>query len=881
MSDLITDRLSRVLTRWVKAFAHDLPVNKKLLWSFGGLLTCVGLAGAAVLQQFSEAETDISEYRDATRANVAAEEALGEFMSMRLAARDLVTATNARDAEAASRYRERLRHAAGLAVKELRAARAELGSDPLAARLTSLEPLVERYLQLAWSAAPDDAGVRHEIADRLSFELNNIAELLTMRRDAIGPRLEADTHAAHFASIIATLAILLAGCALLLALRNTIGAPLTDLARRLREGRQFDGDILLRNDEIGAAAVAANAYLEQVSASINSESRKRDISDLVSHMWTERITSGATAGALTHAVQGVLRLFGGRLAMVHEIVLDDAGAVASTVLCRCAAPGETFPAVIALNTVEIVWGDRLSDTQRHLIEDCLREAPQFGDRVGDTDEEPRWIGVPLLVGAELMGVLVLDGTTRIIGGEGEEWTQVVSAMGELLLAQRDADRSFRAEAQAHRLSRQDALTGLANRRTLAEAFEGRTDHPSAKFALVMVDLDRFKPINDTHGHVIGDQVLRIVAERLRGAAQGDCDVIRLGGDEFAIFSAATGRPMETARAEAAALAARVLQSLSGPIAIGDLRLAVGASIGVAMYPDDARDMENLLQFADTSMYRAKERRGEMQFFDASVDAVIQTRSALEIELREAIEAGAVVPFYQPVVCLRTGAVIGHEVLARWRHAERGFIPPASFIPIAERAGLIDAMFWRLLRTACTEHLEAGCKTQLSVNLAPTQICDPSFVQKLLQALFQVGFPPSRLEVEVTESDVIGDSDKARAMLLSLKSQGVNIALDDFGTGYSSLLVLRDLPIDKIKIDRSFVAGLTAKQGADKTIIDAILGMARALNLDVTAEGIESEAVAKLLRRKGCQNGQGYFFGAAQPAFGVDATSTRVRVVAAR
>jgi predicted signal transduction protein with EAL and GGDEF domain len=288
---------------------------------------------------------------------------------------------------------------------------------------------------------------------------------------------------------------------------------------------------------------------------------------------------------------------------------------------------------------------------------------------------------------------------------------------------------------------------------------------------------------------------------------------------------------------------------------------VGASIGIALCPEDGRDAANLLQRGDAAMLRAKEDRGAYKFFDSSIDEQMKSKAALETELRVAIPGGDIVPFFQPVVSVATGALAGFEVLARWPHRERGMISPTQFIPVAEEAGLVDAMFWTLLAHACRKALEAPGEFSLAVNISPSQVRDQWFPEKVLRTLRESGFPARRLEIEVTESAMIGDIQRAKSSLQSLKNQGVKIALDDFGTGYSSLFLLRALPIDKLKIDRSFVASLTADR-ENATIVGALVGLGRALGLEVTAEGVEDEATAEALRAMGCEFAQGFLYGAA-------------------
>ncbi|MFT3729601.1 MAG: EAL domain-containing protein [Terricaulis sp.] len=430
-----------------------------------------------------------------------------------------------------------------------------------------------------------------------------------------------------------------------------------------------------------------------------------------------------------------------------------------------------------------------------------------------------------------------------------------------------------AEARAQSLARHDPLTGLANRRHFLEELDRRLNLVGAEdiaFALMFVDLDRFKPINDVHGHAIGDQLLQVIATRLQNCIRDDSFAARLGGDEFcALIETPTGRE------GVAAAARRILNELSAPILINGLKLTVGASIGISMCPEDGRSAADLLQRGDAAMLRAKEDRGAYKFFDSSIDEELKSKAALETDLRAAIPNGDIVPYFQPVLQLDTGALAGFEVLARWPHLERGMISPTQFIPVAEEAGLVDAMFWALLAQACRKALEAPGQFMLAVNISPSQIRDQWFPEKVLRTLRETGFPAQRLEIEVTESAMIGDIQRAKSSLMSLKNQGVRIALDDFGTGYSSLFLLRALPIDKLKIDRSFVMSLiTDRENA--TIVGALVGLGKALGLQITAEGVEDEATAKALQAMGCQFAQGFLYGAATelPIYDADGMAQR-------
>jgi diguanylate cyclase (GGDEF)-like protein len=376
------------------------------------------------------------------------------------------------------------------------------------------------------------------------------------------------------------------------------------------------------------------------------------------------------------------------------------------------------------------------------------------------------------------------------------------------------------------------------------------------FALLYIDLNRFKPINDVHGHAVGDQTLQIVAGRLRSFIGAESFCVRLGGDEFAmiVMNAAEDRYLKECMEKLSRL-------LNEPLAINGLRLTIGASIGAAVYPGDGDTATDLLQRSDAAMLRAKSEGAEFRRFDASMDEALKRKAALEAELRIAIPIGGIVPYFQPVVWLSNEKLASFEVLARWPHATRGMIPPSDFIPTAEESGLIEKMFWTLLSQSCTSALKADGDFGIAVNISPSQIRDDWFPQKVMRTLREHNFPPHRLEIEVTETAMISDSARAKNVLVSLKNQGVRVALDDFGTGYSSLALLRSLPIDKVKIDRSFVTNMLVEK-ENATIVNAIVGLGRALGLVVTAEGIEDFETARALRDIGCDFGQGYVFGKA-------------------
>lgn len=454
-------------------------------------------------------------------------------------------------------------------------------------------------------------------------------------------------------------------------------------------------------------------------------------------------------------------------------------------------------------------------------------------------------------------VLELDAIRDNLEKTVQQRTQDLVSANETLSA--EISEREAAEARAQSLARHDPLTGLANRRHFLEELDRRIALVGGEenaFALMFVDLDRFKPINDVHGHAIGDQLLQVIGTRLTSCIRDDSFAARLGGDEFAVLLEGPG-----GREAVGAAARRILHELSAPILVNGLKLTVGASIGISLCPEDGRDAAELLQRGDAAMLRAKEDRGAYKFFDSSIDEELKSKAALETELRSAIPNGDIIPYFQPVVRVDTGELAGFEVLARWPHRERGMISPVDFIPVAEDAGLVDAMFWALLAQACRKALDAPGEFVLAVNISPSQVRDQWFPEKVLRTLRETGFPAQRLEIEVTESAMIGDVARAKSALMSLKNQGVRIALDDFGTGYSSLFLLRELPIDKLKIDRSFVARITTDR-ENATIVGALIGLGKALGLKVTAEGVEDEATADALREMGCELAQGFLYGAA-------------------
>ncbi len=415
-----------------------------------------------------------------------------------------------------------------------------------------------------------------------------------------------------------------------------------------------------------------------------------------------------------------------------------------------------------------------------------------------------------------------------------------------------------AEERARMLASRDPLTGFLNRRSLSEAGAALL-RSSAKrgqsVALLIVDLDHFKTVNDMHGHAAGDAVLRSVAIEIAAAMPSAALTARFGGDAFAcafVFDARDPSPVEH-------VAGRVISALSHPIEINDLRIHLSCSIGVARSDFDGTGIDTLLRSADIAMYCAKKSgRGGFTWFDRAMEHALIDRNDIENGLRLAIPAGQIVPYFEPQIDLTTGRLCGFEVLARWAHPTQGPIPPDRFIPVAEESGLIGELSLSIMRQAFAAARDWDPGLSLSVNISPWQLRDAWLAQKIIKATVEGGFAPNRLEIEITESALFDNLALAQSIVGSLKNQGVRLALDDFGTGYSSLAHLRALPFDRIKIDKSFVLSLL--DNADSAaIVNAIIGLGDSLNLPVTAEGVENEAIAERLTALGCTKAQGWLY----------------------
>ena len=428
----------------------------------------------------------------------------------------------------------------------------------------------------------------------------------------------------------------------------------------------------------------------------------------------------------------------------------------------------------------------------------------------------------------------------------------------------DITERRRNEARIAHMARHDALTDLPNRTALREhgldmLGKVRGDAETKRLAILCLDLDRFKAVNDSHGHGAGDALLRAVSERLCARVRTGDLVARLGGDEFAVLHRVAGE------AGALALAERMIALVSTPYELEGYTVEIGMSVGIAIADDDADDIDRLLKNADTALYHAKGKgRGTACLFEAAMDETAQVRREVERDLADALKNGMFEVHYQPLVNLGSGQVTGMEALVRWRHPERGLISPATFIPVAEETGLIVALGEWVLNQACRDAVTWPDRLSIAVNVSAVQLRHRTFAQTVLLALAASGLQPDRLELEITESVLLDDTEANLETLHLLRRTGIRISMDDFGTGYSSLTYLRRFPFDKIKIDRSFVQDAGEATEAD-LIIRALVGLGSSLGITTLVEGIETEEQLAAVRAEGCLEAQGFLFSRPLPA----------------
>jgi diguanylate cyclase (GGDEF)-like protein len=548
----------------------------------------------------------------------------------------------------------------------------------------------------------------------------------------------------------------------------------------------------------------------------------------------------------------------------QQVVLDTALENMSQGLCMFDADGkimlfnERYAAM--LRRTDIALAGRL-------LVDVLREEQAKGQWQGDANE--------------FFARLVVDAregrtTSQIVNRFGRSIRVVNQPMqgGGWVATFEDITEWLEAQAKISHMARHDALTGLPNRVLFHEQLEQglRRAGSGDQLAVLCLDLDHFKDINDSLGHPIGDALLKEVGRRLRATVGESDTVARLGGDEFSVVQ--IGRSEEAA---ARSLAGRLVEAISAPYEIDGHQIVIGVSIGISLSPQDGSDPDELLKNADLALYRAKaDGRGTYRFFETGMDARAQARRLLEMDLRAALQRDEFQPYYQPIRDVASGRVVAFEALLRWNHPQRGLIAPINFIPLAEETGLIVQLGEFMLRSACADAATWPDDIDVAVNLSPVQFKNPNLIASVTEALTASGLAARRLELEITESVLLQNSEATLTTLHELRAMGVRISLDDFGTGYSSLSYLRSFPFDKIKIDRSFVSELATREDS-MAIIRAVTGLGRSLGIVTTAEGVENDAQLELLRREGCTQAQGYLFSKPRPASDVALMLERPRL----
>jgi diguanylate cyclase (GGDEF)-like protein/PAS domain S-box-containing protein len=479
--------------------------------------------------------------------------------------------------------------------------------------------------------------------------------------------------------------------------------------------------------------------------------------------------------------------------------------------------------------------------------------------VSEQDRKVVASGMPMFLEEHLVEVGV-KGHDRVINSRKMVITDGAGDPQYLVGVIEDVTERVNTQERISHLAHHDALTDLPNGSAFNAALSARLDQAqeaTTSFAVLSLDLDRFKAVNDVFGHPVGDMLMRAAADRLAAEADG-AFVARIGGDEFMILM-----PDDVRREDVLSLAERLVEAIGKELEVDDYLSHVGLSVGIAVYPDDGVDAVTLLANADSALYRAKrEGRGRVCFFETEMDRELRDRRLLQHDLRQALEQNQFLVYFQPQARM-DGEIIGFEALLRWNHPTRGFVPPDQFIPLAEENGLIIEIGEWVLREACREASSWPRSLQVAVNLSPVQFQAGDLERSIHQILLETGLAPTRLEVEITEGVLIGDFTRALNLLRRLKALGIRIAMDDFGTGYSSLSYLQSFPFDKIKIDRSFISNLEAtSQSAE--IVRAVLSLAHALHIPVVAEGVETEAQRAFLAGEACEEMQGYLIGRPEP-----------------
>jgi diguanylate cyclase (GGDEF)-like protein/PAS domain S-box-containing protein len=812
------------------------PIWAKVVVAFCVLLLVVGAGGALSLNRLAAIGTRSVAARDDW---VPSARSLGQLRTSlrqyRLAEAMLALATT--DAEipaAATRVRE-----AGAAVDEWRAK-----CEPYVTRGTDDERLM-RSFDSTWAAYRNVsqrfvASVHTPGAyDRQAFESGGHyyqAATAQMTEDIIQNArvgLEGAAETVQFVHLTRTIMLgslwllIALSIGLAVALTRAVSIPLRLMTAAMKRLAARDFAVAIpgvgRSDELGTMAAAIEVFRSSL-------------------IETERLSAreDASNAELRESEARFLTLFA---SVAEGIFVSDpaTGRFIEVNQSGCDMFGHTREEIIGLNIVSLSGGAS-QQTQSSALEMTLK-ARSLGPQTFEWHCKAK--------GARLFWAEIC---IRVVSFGGRE---------VVLATLRDISERKQAEAQIHHMARYDALTGLPNRRIFMEALVQtavRARRDGRLFAVLFLDLDHFKDVNDTLGHPAGDELLRSVAARLRGVMRESDFVARFGGDEFAVLTGDVREP-----ADAAALATKTIEALEAPFDIHGNEIRIGTSIGIALGAAGA-DVEALMAHADVALYRAKaEGRGGFKFFDDAMDTEIRARVKLIAELRTAIEQGQLFIKYQPQVELTSGHVIGVEALVRWRHPERGVLGPDLFITAAEGSGLIVGLGHTVLREACRQARawnDAGLlPATVAVNLSGAELRAPAELEEfILRTLTETGLPAEHLEIELTETILMEACGALHETLARLRARGIRLAIDDFGTGFSSLDYLRRFPVDRIKIARTFVNDL--EQPGNTAVIKAIIGLARELGMRVIAEGIETERQVERLAAWGCAEGQGYYY--AQP-----------------
>lgn len=612
--------------------------------------------------------------------------------------------------------------------------------------------------------------------------------------------------------------------------------------------------------------VSERVYEERERAAAESRARRR--LDRLESLWRLLTDSNVTGRRLAETI-----LSEGRRALDLDyatLSLIEKGRVFSD----AASPPDAVPPAKSIQQLDQTLVSLVLDGDTTLDSADLKSDPRYaGDPRIARSRLRAAIATPMRVGDRVfvLGFGSREPRPEPFTLEDREYVELLAGYFARLLTLREQ------EDEISHLAYHDALTGLENRRRVLERLDetiARSKRGKRRFALMFIDLDRFKEVNDALGHVAGDAVLAEAGRRLRTVVRAEDAAARFGGDEFAVLMTETSGPSDTDE-----LAHRIVDSFATPFDAGGRRLQLACSVGIAVHPDDGTDASSLLASADAALYRAKEQgRGRICFYSQEIAARLHHRRQLQSGLRRAVDEGEFTLVYQPVVRLADGAVDATEALLRWRHPERGIVFPSEFVPAAEDSSLMMPIGDWVIRTAIAQlgrWYRAGRRWRMAINISAVQLQDSLFVAQLTAGIESADVPPNLVELEITESAALRDPDAAQAILSECRRLGLRVALDDFGTHYASLSHLKKLPVDIIKIDRSFVRGLPDDPN-DVAIVRSVLALGTNFGCTVVAEGVENAAQARWLRANGCPTGQGFLLAKPMEAASVESWADAAR-----